>query len=64
MKQFTLTDTQVAAFNQWAKERPVSRAADGGQFEFRFFITGIGVVVKVVDLVSNETLDLTDYSSW
>lgn len=64
MKQFTLTQDQLEKFNNWAKEKPPSKAADGGQFEFRFFMTGLGIVVKVYDYVSGDALDLTDYSVW
>ena len=38
--------------------------AIGGQLTYSFTPTNLGVVVKVTDEFSNNTLDLTDYNDW
>jgi hypothetical protein len=32
--------------------------------QFMFVETGIGVVCKVTEIITGETIDLTDYDSW
>jgi hypothetical protein len=32
--------------------------------QFTFIETGVGVVCKVTEVITGETIDLTDYDSW
>ena len=38
--------------------------AIGGGFTYMFTPTGLGMVIKVVNNITKEELDLTDYKDW
>ena len=38
--------------------------ACGGAYTYSFTPTGLGLVVKVTNGATNETIDLTDYDAW
>lgn len=64
IKNFEVSAEDEAKISIWMKEREAYTGAIGGQFSYQFIPTGIGVIFKVVDLVSRQELDLTDYDSW
>lgn len=61
---FGLTEAQTQQYVAWALAKPVSKDALGTQFEFVFIPTSLGTICKVKCLVTQDELDLTDYSTW
>lgn len=61
---FTLSEEQEAKANQFMEKQSSYCGAIGGQFEFRFCGTSVGMIVKVVDTKNGEELDLTEYDNW
>lgn len=61
---FGLTEEQTKKYIAWALTKPVSDDALGTQFEFLFIPTSLGTICKVKCLVTQDELDLTDYSTW
>lgn len=61
---FGLTEAQTQKYVTWALAKPVSKDALGTQFEFLFIPTSLGTICKVKCLVTQDELDLTDYSAW
>lgn len=64
--KFELDEAQVAKFTAWAKEqaaKKTNRDATGFRYSFNFMPSGLGPTINVVDLLLNETLDLTDYDN-
>lgn len=61
---FGLTRDQSSQFAEWSKHHTSSGDALGTQYTFSFTPTGLGTVAEVTNLITNETLDLTDYKSW
>lgn len=47
----------------WEEGYPYGGAI-GGSLTFSFTPTGLGVVVKVTDAHTSETIDLSDYEDW
>lgn len=65
MIEFTLTEKQTEDAVKWMNEHKTYAGAAGGQFEFRFTPTGLGVVASVHNkLKEDDFLDLTDVSNW
>ena len=62
---FELTPEQVKKFNEWKKTHTVKyTGAIGVRYTFTFHGTSLGVVTKVIDEVTKEELDLSDYLDW
>lgn len=61
---FGLTCDQATQFAEWSKHHAPSFDALGTQYKFSFTPTGLGTVAEVTNLLTNETLNLTDYNSW
>ena len=64
MVEFKLTEDQYKLFLNWSKDHKASKDALGTQYTFSFTPTGLGTIVKVSDLVSKTTIDLTEYNLW
>lgn len=62
---FTLTKEQCEKINEWVKtHKETYTGAIGGRYTYTFHPTTLGVVVKVIDELTKEELDVTDYESW
>jgi hypothetical protein len=70
-----LTSAQVRRLKQWQNEQNAKVAAKqkksyayygaiGGGFSFIYTPTSVGNVIKVMNSVTKEEIDLTDYGSW
>lgn len=64
---FRLTDDEYERASAWIDAhrtdgRPTG--ASGGRFTYTFTPTTLGMILCVVDNVTHETLDLTDYSEF
>lgn len=59
-----LADTEIAKFNEWRQTLPPSSIDDHDRFTYDLGHTPIGTAVKVIDPVSGQTCDITDYSLW
>jgi hypothetical protein len=68
MMTFTLTKDQHAKASEWmAAQRathPADTGAAGGRFSYVFTMTGLGECIEVVDQITGERLNVTDYSDW
>ena len=63
--EFELTDKQRENAGEWmAKHRTSNQGAIGGQFTYEFTPTTIGVIVKVRDCITHESIDLTEYETF
>lgn len=62
--QFELNESQSKNANAFMKAHAQDVGAIGGQFEFRFTPNSIGCACSVIDLVSHDVFELTDYKSW
>jgi len=69
---FALDDAQYGKYKGWVYEQDVKVAkkqnrqlpyygCSGGAYEFSFTPSGLGVIIKVKNVITNETIDLTDY---
>ena len=64
MKTFELDDDQIKKFEEWGEKMEKINPfmpTTGERWTFCFTPTGLGTIVKVVDEVTNETLDLTQW---
>ena len=62
---FSLDKEQLEKLSAWRKTRPVrNEGCSGGRYVYLFCPTTLGVVTKVIDDITKEELDLTDYGSW
>lgn len=65
---FTLNEEQITKIDDWTKtlNPPIGAycGAIGGRFTYQFTPTSLGTVVKVIDNLSKEFLDLSDYDQW
>lgn len=64
---FYLDDSQLKRISDWIKEKQKdnrSTGAIGGRFTYNFTPTTIGAVVVVIDNLTKEELDVSDYESW
>jgi hypothetical protein len=67
MMQFEITEKEYKKISKWQKKLLRDKAptgAIGGRFQYTFTPNSIGLVIKVVDLVTKQELDITDYESW
>lgn len=62
---FRLTKEEVELAQKFMKEKALDYVgAIGGQFTFEFTITSIGQIITVLDSVSGERCDVTDYDNF
>lgn len=69
MIQFMLEQKQQDKLDVWfaeqyAKTDTMSDGAVGGAFTYHFTPTSIGVVTKVSNAHTGETIDISDYENW
>lgn len=66
--KFELLDKEVKRANKFMNSQKKKRdnyvGAIGGAFSYKFTPTGIGDIVQIIDNITKETLDITDYGSW
>jgi len=63
--KFQLTENQSKLASEWMKEKRVdNQGAIGGQFTYQFTPCSIGVFVSIVDCVTKEELDLSEYDNF
>lgn len=72
---FKLSEEQGKKLDDWVAEQDAKVAAiqkrerayygcSGGAYTYSFTPTSLGTVVKVVNGVTKEEIDLTDYEDW
>ena len=71
---FKLSDADWAKVAEWKATLPFPKGvredgfpvggAIGGRWTYQFTPTSLGTVVKVIDGISKEVLDLSDYEDW
>lgn len=62
---FTLSDEQYLRLASWYEDLPSAPVgAVAGRLTYQFTPTSLGDVVKVVDEVTKQQIDLTDYNLW
>jgi hypothetical protein len=60
-----LDEVQIKKLTAFMAEKSVKNTgAVGGQFSYLITNTTLGQVIKVIDQVSGDELDLSDYESW
>ena len=67
LMEFQLNPEELKKLEQWIKSLPGQDAnlgAIGGRLTFSFTPNNLGCVIKVIDNVSKQELDLTEYESW
>jgi cytochrome c biogenesis protein CcdA len=63
--KFQLTENQSKLALEWMEEkRTEKQGAIGGQFTYQFTPCSIGVFVSIVDCVTKEELDLSEYDNF
>ncbi len=66
--KFELSDKELKKANRFINSQKKKRdnyvGAVGGAFSYNFTQTGIGVVSVIIDNITHETLDITDYDTW
>jgi hypothetical protein len=63
---FELDEKEISKINDWKKQLskiPLDVFGEKFQFTFKFYPTGLGVI-KTIERVDGEKIDLTDYSDW
>ncbi len=64
-KQFCLNDKQLEQIKAWAsKHEKVYTGAIGGRYTYTFTPTSVGMIVNVIDCVTKEKLDISNYEDW
>jgi hypothetical protein len=62
---FHLSDENLQKVSAWISTHgPTPASGIGGRYTYCFTPTGLGVVIKVIDNLTSEELDLTNYSLW
>lgn len=68
MNTFSLSKSELEAAKLFIKEQnkkaPANAGAIGGRWSYQFTPTSIGVISSIVDNVTKETKDLTDFDNW
>jgi hypothetical protein len=65
MFTFSLNKDEQAKLNEWMKTRPRrNEGCIGGRYIYQFCPTALGVVTKVIDDITKEEIDLTNYGEW
>ena len=60
-----LTKTQYDLFSNWKNALPpASEGATGGRLTYTFTPNNLGMIIKIEDNISKQSIDLTDYTSW
>lgn len=63
--KFKLETEELKKLNEWIKKLPkASSGAIGGRLTYSFTPTSLGMVIKVTDEISKQTIDLSDYDRW
>lgn len=64
--KFELSNEELEKLDNWLKTKDLKKCggAIGGRFTYCFTPTSLGMVVKVIDDVDKDEIDLTDYLSW
>ena len=63
--KFALDEAQVAKINEWVSgHNLVYEGASGGRYTYSFTPTSLGIVYEVIDNVTGEKLNVTDYDLW
>jgi hypothetical protein len=63
---FELDEKEISKINDWKKQLskiPLDVFGEKFQFTFKFYSTGLEVI-KTIERVDGEKIDLTDYSDW
>ena len=64
---FELDAKQTLKVTRWQTKLLKDEAncgAIGGRFTFCITPTGLGLIVKIIDNVTKQELDVTDYENW
>jgi hypothetical protein len=62
---FSLDKDQLKKLEEWMQtHKKVYTGAIGGRYTYSFTPTSLAVIVKVKDGITNEEIDLTDYTGW
>lgn len=75
MSTFSLTKEQISMVEKWKKQQDQKVAkiqrkkfanygALGGGYVYSFAPTGLGMVVKVTNTITEETIDVSGYDMW
>ena len=68
-ESFKPSEKEIETAEAWINNQLVSKpkkdnTAIGGRFQFCFTPTSVGLAFKVVDTITNESCDATDYDTW
>lgn len=62
---FELDQEQAGKVAKWMdSHRQAYCGAIGGRYVYSFCETAVGIIVKVYDEITKETLDVSDYENW
>lgn len=62
---FEISPEQLVKIYDWMGMRKYqSRSVDGARFTYCFTPTSIGTVIKVIDEVTGDEFDASDYENW
>lgn len=61
--KFELDESQIQRLEKW-KLSIKEKYGVYGIYEYKFTPTGIGCAVEIYSVLSQETLDLSDYDKW
>jgi hypothetical protein len=64
--KFGLSQNEYYKLIEWLKTKDLSKytGAIGGRFTYSFTPTSLGIVIKAMDNLENNEIDLTDYDVW
>ncbi len=65
--RFVLEDKELKNAMTWMSEqvaRKPGHASDGGRFSYEFTPTGLGMCVVIIDGLTKERKNVTDFSNW
>lgn len=65
---FLISDADAKKINAWKKQQEKKTKGEygaiGGGYTYEFTPTGLGIIFKVTNAVTKQTLDLTEYDKW
>lgn len=64
MGPYQTTLENAEALKKFLKAKEKYAGAIGGQFEWAFTPTSLGLILVVRDVMSKEEINITDYASW
>lgn len=64
MGSYETTKENAEALKKFLKDKEKYAGACGGQFEWAFTPTSLGLILVVRDVMSKEEINITDYASW